>query len=198
MDSTPPARPLNTLQTQTSGGSIMLQLHLSPRHSPRGPAPSRVSPIWTRGSTSKWSDARPSIHIPHPPATSRFLPAFPPQVWDSAMSGGVIPQLSVLLNGVWRCIRLPSPPSSSFILLGMSAIFNRYRYISPPPPLAFTASASIEEHIVLATRCNQFHSDTLWVVFLKCNSSFFRIRRGGTWTPSLWPDSRQTEKYKQD
>lgn len=64
MDSTPPARLLNTLQTQTSGGSIMLQLHLSPRHSPRGPAPSRVSPIWTRGSTSKCSDARPRHSYP--------------------------------------------------------------------------------------------------------------------------------------
>lgn len=173
MDSTPSARLLNTLQTQTSGGSIMLQLHLSPRHSPRGPLPPESPPSGHVGAHQNGLAFISHVHQ-QPPASC--LPSHHRCGTSRCQAGSFRSSVSYLM--VFEDASAP-PPSSSFILLGMSAIFNRYRYISPPPPLAFTASASIEEHIVLATRCNQFHSDTLWVVFLKCNSSFFRIQRRG-------------------
>lgn len=61
------------------------------------------------------------------------------------------------------------------------------------PPL--TVSDWIQERIVLATRCNQFHSDTLWVVFLKCEP-FYQMGKLNS-IALAWVQT-DTEKYKQD
>lgn len=112
MDSTPtlflpPCLPASSSSSPSKlkppGGSIMLQLHLSPRHSPRGPAPFSVFPhldTWECVRNGPTRSRRSHSDVP-PPSLPAHLPAFP------ALGGvglrrvtRVILKHAVLLNGV--------------------------------------------------------------------------------------------------
>lgn len=80
-------------------------------------------------------------------------------------------------------------PRPLLLLLNMSAILYWQILFFPH------SSDLIWECIVLATWCNQFHSDTLWEVFLKCES-FYQMRKLNS-IALAWVQT-DTEKYKQD
>lgn len=117
----PPHPPNSNLR----GGSIMLQLHLSPRHSPCRPAPTGVFPHLDTWECVRMAWRAAGVLIPTSPPLPAHLPAIPRwEVWDCAMSRGSFSStLSYLMVFEDASGFLP-PLLPTFLHAG--AIFNRY------------------------------------------------------------------------